>query len=126
MYLTEVPSPTVDEIGARSVTFSLDEPLPLLTGAPQREITQFAVTFTPQDGGPPVTMYFPAEEGTPFTADGLSPETAYDVEVGVVIDTEGQGEETYDLGIPPLTIETGIYLMYIMVDCLTWTEVMTR
>ena len=110
-----MPSPTVGEIGARSVTFSLDEPLPVLSGTPQREITQFAVTFTPQDGGPPVTMYFPAEDGTSFTADGLSPETAYDVEVGVVIDTEGQGEETYDLGIPALTIVTGI-LLIIMLD----------
>ena len=72
-----------------------------------RNITQYAVTLTPQDGGLPITVFVPAEPGASIEVTGLTPETAYDVDVMAVIDTEGQGEVTYNLGIPTITIETG-------------------
>ncbi len=102
---TEIPAPTIEEIGGRSVTINVDDP-PELDGEPQRNITQYAVTLTPQDGGPPIIAYLPAEAGN-YTIDGLSPETMYDALVEPVIDTDGQGEEPFDIGIEPLTFETG-------------------
>ncbi|XP_072032689.1 uncharacterized protein [Amphiura filiformis] len=103
----ELPSPSVGDIGGRSVTLSWDEPPPALESNPARNIAQYAVTLTPQDGGPSQTVYVPAEAGTNYTITGLTPETMYDIETRAVIETEGQEEpESYDLGIPPITVET--------------------
>ena len=103
----DLPPPSLGEVGARSITLNWDEPPPELTSELPRNITQFAVTLTPRDGGDPITVYTPAEAGTSLDVPGLTPETEYDIEVMAVIDTEGQGEETYDLGIPILTVNTG-------------------
>ena len=84
---------------------------PMLEGDPQRAITQYAVTLTPQDGGPAQIAYIPAEAGT-YPVEGLSPETMYDVLFEPVIDTEGQGEEPFDLGIAPLMLETSRFATY--------------
>ena len=99
-------------MGGRSVTLGFDDPPPELTGEPPRSVTQYAVTLTPQDGSPPITVFVSAEASTNYTVLGLKPETSYDVEVGVVIDTEGQGEETYDLGVPKFSIETSKFLKF--------------
>ncbi len=87
---------------------SWDAPPPELESDPPRMITQYAVTLTPEDGGPSETVYVPAEEGAEVTVPGLTPETVYNVDVGVVIETEGM-EEVYDLGIPQQTVETCTY-----------------
>ena len=105
-FLPELPSPSFTDIGGRSVTLSFDEPPPELAGDLERSITQYAVTLTPQDGGDPITVLVPAEAGSEGTVSGLEPETTYDVLVEAVIDTPGQGEETYDLGFTPMTVGT--------------------
>ena len=102
----EQPSPSVTDIGGRSITLSFADPPPELTGEPERIITQYAVTLTPQDGGDPITVFVPAEVGSEVTVPGLKPETTYEVLVETVIDTAGQGEEIYSLGADPITIET--------------------
>ena len=105
-YFPDLPPPSLGDIGSRSVTLNWDEPPPELAGDLVRNITQYAITLTPQDGGDPITVFAPAEAGSSLEVTGLKPETAYDIEVMAVINTDGQGEETYDLGIPILTIET--------------------
>ena len=77
-----------------------------MAGELRRNITQYEVTLIPQDGGDPITVYAPAEAGTAIEVSGLTPETQYDIQIRAVIETEGQGEESYDLGIPRMTIET--------------------
>ena len=111
-FIKELPPPSLGDVGARSVILNWDEPPPELTGDLPRAITQYAVTLTPRDGGSPISTFAPAEAGTSLRVTGLKPETEYDVEVMAVIDTEGQGEETYDLGIPILTIETSKTLKF--------------
>ena len=105
-HFSDVPPPSLGDIGSRSVTLNWDEPPPKLAGELLRNITQYAVTLTPQDGGDPITVFAPAEAGSSLEITELTPETAYDIEVMAVINTDGQGEETYDLGIPTLNIET--------------------
>ena len=82
---------------------------PILTGTPKRSITQYEVTLTPQDGGDSRLVLVPAEANAAYIVRDLAPGTAYDIKVYVVIDTEtkGQGELTYDIGIPLFTITTG-------------------
>ena len=106
MFLPDLPSPSFTEVGDRSVTLSFDEPPPALVGDLERNITQYAVTLTPQDGGDPITIFVPSGTGSEVTVQDLEPETTYDVKVEAVIDTAGQGEETYDLGFTPMTVET--------------------
>ena len=110
--LPDQPSPSVTDIGGRSITISFDEPPPELAGDIDRSITQYAVTLTPQDGGDPITVLVPAEAGSEVTIPGLKPETTYEVLVETVIDTAGQGEEIYSLGAVPFTIETSELLFY--------------
>ena len=112
MFLIELPSPSFTDIGGRSVTLSFDESPPELAGDLERSITQYAVTLTPQDGGDPITVSVPAEAGAEVTVPGLEPETTYDVEVEAVIDTAGQGEEVFDLGFTPMTVETSMFVFY--------------
>ncbi len=107
-HLLELPSPTVDDIGPNSFTLNWpEEDPPELMSDPPRTINEYAVTVTPEDGGPSQTFYVPAESNATLEVTGLDPETEYDVDIGAVIDTEGQGENVYDLGVPPLNVETG-------------------
>ena len=75
-------------------------------GNPQRNITQYAVTIRPRDDGTLQAVHVPAEAGLSYVVTGLQPVTTYDIEVNVVIDTKGQGKQTYDLGIPLITVNT--------------------
>ncbi|XP_072042464.1 uncharacterized protein [Amphiura filiformis] len=103
----DLPSPYITNVGGMFVTLSWDEPPPALESNPSRNITYYAVTFTPQDGGSSQTLYVPAEAGTNYTITGLEPETMYNIDTRVVIETEGQEEpEPYDLGIPSQVFET--------------------
>ncbi len=78
----------------------------MLDSDPPRNITEYALTFTPEDGGPPETVFIPAEAGN-FTVPGLQPETVYELDIAPVIVTEGQTEPgIYNLGQPPLDLET--------------------
>ena len=79
---------------------------PKLTGSPRRNITQYAVTISRRDGEAPKVVYIPAEAGTVYAVTGLQKLSTYDIEVDVVIDTEGQGKQTYDLGISLITVNT--------------------
>ena len=89
-----------------SITLNWAEPPPQLPGDLQRAITQYAVTVKPVNGGPSKTVSFPAEAGTDFTVTDLDPETTYDIQYSAVIDTEGQGEEIFDLGATTLSATT--------------------
>ena len=90
-----------------------------------REITQYSITATPQDGGPSVTFYVLAEEGASITVSDLDPETAYDIKVSAVIDTEGQGEETFDLGLPSLSITTGMFsFLDLILHCIIYNSIL--
>ncbi len=90
-----------------NITLSWNDLPPSLSGDIPREITQYAVTVTPQDGGPSQTVYVPAEEGVEYTVTGLMPGTTYDIDIEVVIDTDGQGEVEYDIGVERQTVTTG-------------------
>ena len=107
-FILEIPTPSIEDIGDRSISLNWDEPPPELLSDPPRNITQYAVTLTPQDGGPSVSVFVPAEAGTNYEVTGLKPEAAYDIEVLPVIFTEGQGEATFDMGIT-LIIQTSMY-----------------
>lgn len=104
--LSDIPPPSISEIAGRSITVNWDEPPPELAGDLTRNITQYAITLTPQDGGPPQTFTVPAEAGTEYELTGLMPETMYEIQIDAVINTDGQGEEVYDIGIPQINIET--------------------
>ena len=106
LYVPELPSPSFIDVGDRSITLTFEAPPPALAGDLDRNITQYAVTLTPQDGGDPITVFVPAEAGSEVTVSGLEPETIYDVKIEAVIDTAGQGEETYDVGFTPMSVET--------------------
>ena len=80
--------------------------------------------MTPQDGGEPITVMVPAEAGTEYEITGLRPETTYDTQIDVVIDTEGS-EETYDIGVPGIVFETSkscydemFFVFYFYLFCL--------
>ena len=79
---------------------------PELTGNPQRNITQYAVTISSQDGGHQEVVFIPAEDVAVYDFEGLQPATTYNFEINVVIYTAEQGEQTYNLGVPPLTVST--------------------
>ena len=92
------------------MTLQWNEPAPELTGNPQRNITQYVVTISSQDGGHSQVVYVPAEADAVYLIAGLQPSTTYDIEMDFVIDTEGQGEQMYDLGVSSLTVTTCTYL----------------
>ena len=108
IFILEIPTPSIDDIGDRTITLNWDEPPPELLSEPPRNITQYAVTLTPQDGGPSVSVFVPAQAGISYEVTGLKPETTYDIEVLPIIATEGQGEATFDMGIA-LSIQTSMY-----------------
>ena len=106
--IVEIPTPSIEDIGDRTITLYWDEPPPELLSEPPRNITQYVVTLTSPDGGPSVSVFVPAQAGTSYEVTGLKPETTYDIEVLPVIVTEGQGEATFDMGIA-LSIQTSMY-----------------
>ena len=93
------------------MTLHWNEPPPILTGSLQRNITQYAVTLTRQDSRDSQVVFVLAEADAAYIFTDLRPGTTYIIKVNVIIDTatKGQGELTYDLGIPTLTITTGEY-----------------
>ena len=93
------------------MTLRWTEPPPILTGSPPRNITKYEVTLTPHGGGDSRFVLVPADANAGYSVTGLPPGTTYDIKVDVVIDTatKGQGELTYDIGIPLLTVTTGEY-----------------
>ena len=62
-------------------------------------------------------MFVPAEADAVYIITGLQPVTTYDIQIDVVIDTEGQGEQTYDLGVPPLIVTTREYTSMLIRMC---------
>ena len=104
-FILEIPTPSIDDIGDRTITLNWDEPPPELLSEPPRNITQYAVTLTPQDGGSSISVFVPAQASTSYEVTGLKPETSYDIDVFPVIDTKGQGEATFDMGIA-LSVQT--------------------
>ena len=89
-----------------SITLQWSEPPPELTENPHRIITQYAVKVVPQGGGDPQFAVVPAEIDVVCVITGLQLSTTYDIKVDVVIDTEGQGEQTYDIGSLPFNLTT--------------------
>ena len=100
-------SPSVAGINESSITLRWNEPPPEVPRNPQRNITQYVVTVSPQDGGDAQVVLVPAEAGAEYIIAGLQPVTPYDINVNVVINTEGQGDKTYDIGVLPLTVMSG-------------------
>ena len=92
-----------------SITLQWNESAPELTGNPYRNITQYAVTVTPRDGGEPRVVFVtaPAETAAVAIVTGLHLPNTFDIGIEVVINTEGQGEQTYDIGVPVITVTPG-------------------
>ena len=80
-----------------------------MTGNPQRNITQYVVTVSSEDGMEQQVVVAPAEAAAVYTITGLQPATTYDIGVYIVINTVGQGEQTYDFRVPSLVITTREY-----------------
>ena len=77
---------------------------PKLLGSPHRNITQYAATIIPQDGKKSRIVFVPAKAGVVVNVTGLQLPNTFDIRIDVVIDTEGQGEQTYDIGVPMVTV----------------------
>ena len=101
-----MPTPTIVAVDETSITLQWNEPPPELAGNPHRNITQYAVTIIPQDGGESQVVFVRAEEDTFYNVTSLHLATIYDIKVHVVIDTERQGEQTYDIGPPVFSVTT--------------------
>ena len=100
-------SPSIAGFNKTSITLQWTEPPPELTGKPQRLITQYAIKIIQKyNGGNLQVALVPAEGDAMYVITNLQPATTYDIEVNVVIDTEGQGEQPFDLGVPFLTVTT--------------------
>ena len=100
-----IQSPSIVGISATSITLQWSEPPPVLTGIPHRIITHYVVTVVDRDRGDSLVNYVLAEAGIVYNITGLRP-TKYDIKVEHVIDTDGQGEQTYDLESPLLSVTT--------------------
>ena len=103
---TDVQSPNIVGINETSITLQWNVPPPDLTGKPNRNITRYAVTFGPQDGGGSQVAFVPPEIDAAYVLTDLRPHATYDIKVEVIIDTEGQGEQTYDIGPPLFSVST--------------------
>ena len=99
-------SPSVAAVNDTSITLQWNDPPPELTGYPKRNITHYAITVTPKDGGDSQVAFVPAEAGAVYTVAGLHWGSTYDIDVNVFIDTEGQGGQVYDMGISLITVNT--------------------
>ena len=100
----DIQPPSVVAFNMTSVSLQWNEPPPELTGNPHRNITQYVVTVSPQDGGDAKVVFVPAEAGVVGMVTGLRLPNTFDIGIEVVIDTEGQGEQTYDIGVPVITV----------------------
>ena len=107
--LSDLQAPYVADIKETLITLQWNEPPPELTGNPQRNITYYAVTISSQDGEVQESVSIPAEAAAVYTITGLQMATTYNFGINVVIDTEGQGEQTCDLGVPPFIVTTREY-----------------
>ena len=101
----DIRSPSIVGISGTSITLQWSEPPPILTGIPRRVIIQYVVTVVPRDGGDSQVVFVPAEDGIMYNITGLK-RTTYDIIVEYIIDTDGQGQQTYDLRSPLLTVTT--------------------
>ena len=104
--LSDFQSPSVASVNETSITLQWNELPPELTGNPQRNITQYAVTISSQDGRHQEDVFIPAEDIAVYNFRSLQPATTYNIKVNIVIDTAGQGEQTYDIGVSPLIVTT--------------------
>ena len=108
-YFSDFQSPSVVSVNETSIMLQWNGSQPMLIGNPQRNITYYAIEIGSQDGGNQQVVFVPTEDTDVYTITGLQPAITYDIDVYVVIDTEGQGEQTYDLGIPPIIATTRKY-----------------
>lgn len=69
-------------------------------------ITQYAVNVLTQDGLEPQVAFVSATSDAVCVITGLQVSTTYEIKVDVVIDTEGQGEQMYDIGSIPFDFNT--------------------
>ena len=104
--MSDFQSLTIAGVNETSITLQWNGSLPEMTGSPQRNIRQYVVTISSQDGGDRQVVLIPPETLGVHTITGLQSTTTYYVVINVIIDTDGQGERTYDLGIPSLTVTT--------------------
>ena len=104
--LPDIQAPSVANIDVWSFSLQWNGSPPELTGNPPRNITQYAVTVSQQDSEDPQIVYVPAVTDASCVVTGLQPETKYDIQTSVVIDTDGQGEQTHELGIHLITVNT--------------------
>ena len=102
---TDVQSPIIAGINETSITLQWNAPPPDLTGKPNRNITQYAVTIS-QDSGDSQVAFVPAAIDAVYFIRDLRLHTTYDIKIDVIIDTEGQGEQTYDIGQPLFAVTT--------------------
>ena len=93
-------------VSETSITLQWNEPPPVLTGYPRRNITRYSVAINPQSGGDRQVVFVPAEAGVFKIISNLQNTTVYDIKVSTVINTEGQGEQTYDIGSQVFTLTT--------------------
>ena len=105
-YLLAIQSPSVAAVNASSIALQWNETIPVLAGNPHRNITSYEVTVTNQNDGTKQAVFVSAAPGMVYNITGLQRGSTYDIEINVVIDTEGQGEQTYDIGIRPITVNT--------------------
>ena len=99
--LSDIQSPSVD-VNTTSVSLQWNEPPPRLLGNPQRSITQYEVTTVQRNDGRSQIVFVIAEAGAVYTITSLQSPMAFDIRINVVINTEGQGEQSYDIGVVSL------------------------
>ena len=101
---SDIQSPSVGG-NTTSISLQWNEPPPRLLGSPQRSITRYEVTTVQRDGGGSQIALVTAESGVIYTVSSLHSPMGFDFRTNVVINTEGQGEQSYDIGVPPLSGE---------------------
>ena len=105
---SDIKHPSVELVNDTSISMKWNETAPELIGNPHRNITQYAVTLSPKDGGDSQHMYVPAEAGVVVNVTGLQLPNTFDIGIDVIIDTEGQGERTYDIGVTVITVNVSL------------------
>ena len=101
---SDIQSPSVELVNATSISLHYNESIPLLRGNPNRNITQYLVKVSPRDGGDQQVVFVTPEVSAVVIVTGLNLLNTFDIGTEVVIDTEGQGEQTYDIGVPVITV----------------------
>ena len=105
-FSSDIQATTILSVTGGSITLQWNESIPVLMGNPQRNITYYEVTLTPRNGGTTQVVFVPAEAGAVYTVTKLRYLTTYDIEVNPVINTEGQGEQTYSMEVHSVTANT--------------------